>query len=201
MKGSRMNFRQTIRAIQKRIEENNSSRESNMRILGERLLRIEPSKINKSPLKNVYVRAEEVISGAKNSEMTDAEVNQTLQLLGKAALTLDIELVKSFEDRETLKIIGKLTELEREKTELEGQLRRLEAALEIHQIEERISASEAHMRHLKAVVERKSSQIKGLSRMIAEMENQRDKLLRIRGSEDTLLESLSAERPKRNNPS
>ena len=192
-----MNFHQLIRVVRKKIEENRSSRESYIQILGERLSRIESSKINISPLKNMYIQAMEVISGAKKSETTEAEVNEKLRLLGEKAVTLHIELIKSFEDQETLKIVGKLTELERQKTELEGQLRRLEAALKIGQIDERIKASEAHMQHLKAVVERKTSQIKALSQMIAELESQREKLARIRGSEETLIENLPAERPNR----
>ncbi len=145
----------------------------------------------------MYIQATEIISGAKNREAMEVDVNETLRMLAEKAITLDIELIKGFEDQETLKIVGKLTELERQKTGLEGQLSRFEAALKISQIEERIMASEAHMRHLKAVVKRKTSQLKALSQMIADLESQREKLVRIRGSEETLIESLPAERPNR----
>lgn len=118
------------------------------------------------------------------------QLGKTLRNLGKTALTLDIELIENFEDQETIKIVKKVIVLQGEKKDYERQMKRLEAALKIDQIDERISATEAHIEHLKSVVERKTNQINSLNQLIAEMEGERNRYLRVRGSEETLIKKL-----------
>lgn len=120
-----------------------------------------------------------------NVERTEKQLVNLYSTLGR--IYIDDSLNKEISGGEIDRIFKNIHSLTNENQNFNRQIRKLEAAIEINQIEKNIDDVRDRIDYLKNDIQKKEDEIESLTRSIAELEEEKKKQLKLRGSNDSLI--------------